>query len=323
MMTELKVDVNIKALLDEERIAHKQEVERLQKKIVNLKEMLKYERDRREYAEKRLNEIENISETKQVVKKRKHKPEEKKEYSEYTSKGIKKKTKVESIQSYTDFKGIQDYFLKKNDITAYALWTVGVCMGVRISDLSVLKWKNVINDDHSFKQRVKLYEQKTSKLQNCLITEAITKALTLLADDIGWDFDSHVYIFDNRMTGQPFNVSTWYRKITIAAKSCGLNYHVGTHTMRESFANIILCVDNHTIDMNAITKIQGLLNHSDPRITMKYLGKLDELYDIARTTVSDFVLGKSGVDKLICTGTSSISDIMKKLDEIETKFDGK
>ena len=87
--------------------------------------------------------------------------------------------------------------------------------------------------------------------------------------------------------------------------------------MRKSFANIAACVDKSCIDMNAVTKIQGLLNHSDQRVTMKYLGTYQDMFDRARIAVSDFVLGKTGVEEIIAGNQYTVDDVIGRLDALE------
>ena len=67
-MNDIKMDIDVKALLNEERAAHKVQVDKLNNKISNLRSALKYERERREYAEARLNEMLGQSETKEKSK---------------------------------------------------------------------------------------------------------------------------------------------------------------------------------------------------------------------------------------------------------------
>ena len=65
-------------------------------------------------------------------------------YSDYKSDGVRKAHAADSIRSYDDFKAIQDYFLKKNDVRDWALWTIGVSLGLRISDLFLLRFNNIV-----------------------------------------------------------------------------------------------------------------------------------------------------------------------------------
>ena len=58
---------------------------------------------------------------------------------------------------------------------------------------------------------------------------------------------------------QTFEEYGW-KILSDAGKALSLPIIIGSHTMRKSFANIAACVDKSSIDMNAITKIQGLLN---------------------------------------------------------------
>lgn len=95
---------------------------------------------------------------------------------------------------------------------------------------------------------------------------------------------------------------------------------LGSHTMRKSFANIAACVDKSSIDMNAITKIQGLLNHSDQRVTMRYLGTYQQMFDRARESVSDFVLGKTDIHEIVAGNNYTIDDIVSKIDQLEKKL---
>lgn len=293
-MTEVKVDV--RALLNEQQMIYSDKIAELNNQIKELQGMLMYERERREYTERRLEEETDKPKRKRRTKAEMEAEREKEEYSEYRSDGVKKRVKMDPVRSYTEFKNIQDYFLQNGRISYYVLWTVGTCMGLRISDIVTLKWKNVLNEDMSFRERVKLYEQKTGKAQDCLITEAMRQALTVLLNAKRWRIRFDGYIFPGKNHKTPLSITACYENIREAAVAMNVRGNIGTHSMRETFANVILCLDNGTVDMNAITKVQGLLNHSDPRTTMKYLGLLNEMYDRARSTVSDFVQGKA-VDK--------------------------
>lgn len=219
------------------------------------------------------------------------------EYSEFKSNGVRKARPASSIQSYNEFKAVADYLLERN-VRDWALWVIGVSFGIRISDLLLLKVKNVLNEDRSFKTRVFIYEKKTGKLNGMLITNSIVYALSKYFDGLGWAFSPEDHIFKSQKAGKMTEQHGW-RILSNAGKALGLPLVVGSHTMRKSFANIAACVDRTTVDMNVITKIQGLLNHSDQRTTMQYIGALNNMYDRARTAVSDFVLGKTNVNELI------------------------
>lgn len=284
---------------------------------------LVYEQTLRMTAEKRVNELETILESK---KNRTKKTDEEKaaefraKLSKYKSNGIKKAEKVDAIRSYSDFKAIQDWFLSQNRIRDYMLWTVGVALGVRISDLVNLKLVNLMDDDLKFRERVLIYEKKTSKLNNLVITEAVKTSVTLYLKSILWKMQPDDYLFRSKKGGAVTEESGW-RILKEAQRALNLPLNIGSHTMRKSFADIVACVDKTTIDMNAITKVQGLLNHSDPTCTLRYLGSFQKMYDKARISVSDFLMGKTDIDELTLGSQHSVDDVFQKLEDVMALMD--
>lgn len=242
------------------------------------------------------------------------------ENSEYKINGVKKASAAESIRSYSDFKAIQDYFLDKGKIRDYMIWTIGVCLGLRISDLVRLKIKHIFNQDFTFRERLFVVEHKTVKSNQCLLTEAFREAVTRYMDSISWDVSMEDYLIHSQKGGMMSETSVW-RILKDAQDKLKLPINIGSHTMRKSFANIVACVDNNIIDMNAISKVQGLLNHSDSKTTMTYLGTFSDMYDRARQSVSDFVLGKTGIDELVAgvAETKKIDNILEILQRLDKK----
>ena len=291
----------------------------LKKKNEEIKKLfiqLEYERGLRENLEAQLGKA--IVQSSDEVKKRRKKREvtiDTKSYTDFKSDGKRKAHAADAIRSYNDFKAIQQYYLDAGRIRDWAMWTIGVSLGLRISDLLSLKFGNLIdNDKKTFKSRIQIYEQKTGKLNDCLITESVINAMTRYLDSIKWEFDLDGFLFPSRKTkGKMYEECGW-RILSEAGKALNLPLVIGSHTMRKSFANIAACVDKSCIDMNAITKVQGLLNHSDQRVTMSYLGSYQMMFDKARVAVSDFVLGKTDVNEIIAGNQHTIDDVFERLD---------
>lgn len=303
-----------------------EKIRRLEHENAQLREELAVERKFRYDAErtneclnKRIEELQTTPKRKRRTKAEMEADEEK-EYTEFKSDGKRKSRPADPIRSYEDFVSVQNYFLNGNKIRDWMLWTVGVSLGLRISDLLSLKIREILNDDLTFRKRIIVIEQKTSKANNCLITESVIDAVTKYFDSIQWKFNLDDYLFkSNKTKGKMYEEYGW-KILSDAGKALNLPIVMGSHTMRKSFANIAACVDKSNIDMNAITKIQGLLNHSDQRVTMRYLGTYQQMFDKARKSVSDFVLGKTDVHELVAGNNYSIDDIMSKLDSLEEKY---
>lgn len=296
----------------------------LKKEIEDLRREVEREKKDRLLAEEKIVELNSQIEVNSQKRKRRTKAEMEElpevEYSEYKSNGVRKAHSASPIRSYDDFKMIQDYFWNNNRIRDWMMWTVGVSLGLRISDLLSLKINQIINEDLTFKKRIDVMERKTAKHNNCLITKAVILAITTYFDSINWKFNLNDYLFKGAKTKTRMSEEYGWRILSKAGRELNLPINIGSHSMRKSFANIVACVDKSTVDMNAITKIQGLLNHSDQRVTMRYLGTFQQMYDKAREGVSDFVLGKSNVNELIAGNSRTIEDVITKLDRIEGKL---
>jgi integrase len=265
--------------------------------------------------------LKQIDDIQKLPVRRKHEhPDE--PYSEFMPNGKHKPRPAESIRSYNDFQIIQSYFKNAGRMRDWAIWTIGVSLGLRISDLFNLKYKNVFNSDGTFRPRIFLYEQKTGKLNNCLITESVQYALKTYLDSINNQYNMEDYIFSSQKTKGKVKMAEKYgwKILSDAGKELDIPIIIGSHTMRKSFANIAACADKSYVDMNTVSKIQGLLNHSDQKCTMKYLGSYQKMYDGARRAVSDFVMGKSNITDIVAGENNSINDILEKLESIELKL---
>lgn len=240
-------------------------------------------------------------------------------YSDFKSDGKRKAHAADPIRSYEDFKAIQDYFMSRGDVRDWAMWTIGVCLGLRVSDLLSLKFKHVMEDDRvTIRPRIMIYERKTGKLNNLLITEAVRDALEALLASIKYQFDIDDFIFSSRKTRSKMCEEHGWRILSNAGKALDLPINIGSHTMRKSFANIAACVDKSCVDMNAITKVQGLLNHSDQKVTMRYLATYQDMYDRARVAVSDFALGRTGINEIIAGNQHTVDDVMARIEALES-----
>lgn len=294
------------------------ELARKDRQIQRLSDQLEYERGLRERLEERFGKLpEEPPKTKRTRKKREVTPDTN-AYSDFKSDGRRKAHAADSIRSYDDYHAIEQYYLERGQIRDWAMWTIGVSLGLRISDLLSLKFGHLIDTDKkTIKPRIQIYEQKTGKLNNCLVTESVKLALERYLESIKFTFDLDGYLFPSKKTkGKMYEECGW-RILSSAGKALNLPLVIGSHTMRKSFANIAACVDKSCIDMNAITKVQGLLNHGDQRVTMTYLGTYQEMFDRARMAVSDFVLGKTGVNEIIAGNQHTTDDVFERLDALE------
>jgi len=237
------------------------------------------------------------------------------EYTEYKSDGKLKARPVESIRSYDDFAAIQNYFIERGNIRNWALWIAGISFGFRISDLLKIKIGWILNADKTFKEKLTIVEQKTSKLNDFPLTESIIIALTKYFDSLNWDFEPDDFVFKSQKKCKMTPQSAW-RILSAAAKEAIPKMVIGSHTLRKSHANIMVCLLKTQIDINSLTAVQIALNHTDFKTTMRYLGIMDKILNKGRALVSDFVLGKSSVNELTIGSSATIDDVMAEIQKL-------
>ena len=171
---------------------------------------------------------------------------------------IRDKRKIESMKKY----------LKGQSLRNYLLFVLGINSGLRISDLLNLQVEDVLNKD-----RITLKEKKTGKTKDFPISDICKKAI---AEYVKSENRTAGALFPSRKGGKPISRVQAHLILSGAAKAVGIKEPISNHSMRKTFG--LFCYQQG-ID---ITRIQQLLNHSSPSITLRYIGitrqELDQVY---------------------------------------------
>lgn len=158
--------------------------------------------------------------------------------------------------------------LRGNSLRDYCLFVLGINSGLRISDLLRLRVEDVASKD-----RISLREQKTGKVKDFPLSDTCRKAIS---DYLGEQRKSSSWLFPSRKGDKPISRIQAYRIINDAARMVGIKDAIGTHTLRKTFG---YWAYQQGVD---ITRIQKLLNHSAPSVTLAYIGitkdELDNVY---------------------------------------------
>jgi integrase len=187
---------------------------------------------------------------------------------------INKKEEIKDVQPIRSLDQIEDmkWSLKKwCGERDYILFLLGINTGLRVSDLLKLKTKNLKG-----KKKILVKEGKTEKPRSIQLTniyEEINKYIKTL--------ESTEWLFPSRKGDQPISRIQAYRTLNKAARMVDIEDGIGTHTMRKTFGYWYY---KQTRD---VAKLQMILNHSHPEITLKYIGITDEEIE---NSLNDFVL---------------------------------
>ena len=215
-----------------------------------------------------------------------------KNLSRFTSQGKPKAQEAEPITSLEHIKQIQKYFLSQSaplSYRNYTLFTIGISLGLRISDIGRVKLSDFMYSDGSYKKRLVLTEKKTGKTNYPEISSVVKETLDFYRSHVDLDYDD--YLFFSRKGGM-LDRSSLFRILKSAQKDLKLPYNIGTHTLRKTFA--YWTIQNNRDNPIALMALQKMLNHSDQRVTFRYAGILQEEVDSLYEGLSD-IFGGGGV----------------------------
>lgn len=192
----------------------------------------------------------------------------------------------EPFHSYSDFKGVQDWFL---DHGRKDLWLAGIVMvGTqrRINDvLQNMTWGTFYGNNGKMRSHIRLEEQKTGKKVNPPVNSYIRHYMDEYVEENHINVKAHI---DDQIFGMtPATFRNWLGK---AKEAVGIDYPLGGHSYRKYGANLMFQL--HRNDPNAMKIIQSILGHSDENITRIYIGQMDEEEDRYLNDLGDALLKK-------------------------------
>ena len=245
--------------------------------------------------------------------------EEQKAYQERQLTGLKSNGipiahSGEGISSYSEYKILSDYLWEIKQYKMWLLWNLGIATGVRISDLSQLT-VGFFYCNGEFRERFPKVEKKTGKLNNILITDFMKEIIKKYLSVTGISSQSNDPLFPSREKFKyDFTLSEEENELRKIKKekgyAAGLSQRLkkygeqvglrqkSSHSMRHSFANIVLTLYNESGNSKNLNIVSGLLNHYDLKTTARYCDCFQSDMDAARILVSDFLLGKTEIKDL-------------------------
>jgi len=142
------------------------------------------------------------------------------------------------------------------------LFFVGAHMGLRWSDLSQLKYSDILN-----KKEIKIIEQKTGKKREIPIRPAVREFVEEVKQLGKYRMDDYLFRVQIR------NTVMFRQQLQTDLKLIAMEYelpgNISTHSFRKTFGRRIwsLSPTDETILM-----LSEIFNHTDPAVTRRYLG---------------------------------------------------
>lgn len=206
-------------------------------------------------------------------------------------------TGSDAITSRETINSIIAHALKHKKYRQAAMLVIGFNYGLRISDTVKLRWKDIFNEDWTYKDRVLVKEDKTGKTAIIYTNKAVKKILDFYLDyerrrrpsGVDWNeylFISHSYnqrllpngsISDTKTTKlfvqAPIDERTGREDMSKIVKALGLEGKITPHSMRKSFGYWGYELANTSLPQNARAALvlQRKYGHSDMRTTLGYI----------------------------------------------------
>ncbi|WP_444684537.1 tyrosine-type recombinase/integrase [Alkalicoccus luteus] len=153
--------------------------------------------------------------------------------------------------------------LKKQSLRDYALFSVGINTGLRISDLLNIKVDNIQNQSGGIKDSYSLLK-KNNRINYVYLNNQARTAISSYIESAS--IHPHDFLFKSPRSNSPLSRQQAYRIIHQAASEVGIPGNIGTHTLRKTFGY-------HAYKKGvSIAIIQKLFDHSSKYETYHYLG---------------------------------------------------
>ena len=191
---------------------------------------------------------------------------------------------AEPIKSVDDIFAISQYLISKGRYRDNMLFIVGINFGLRASDLRMLRFSNIINENCTFRDSFPIFEKKTrntrkrKKNRYITINTAVVEAVTLYLENTpGVSLSDYMFrsISNNGSNvNEPISVYSIERILKGIAKDMDLNVKMSTHTLRKTFCYHQMLLSHN--DSRKLLLLQKMLNHSSPVQTLEYIGITSE-----------------------------------------------
>ena len=185
---------------------------------------------------------------------------------------------VEPIRDLNRIQRIKGNLKRKKNPRDLLLFTAGINLGLRISDLLRLRVRDVKDHKGDIRNFIYITEQKTKKQRKIALNNGVREALQIYFDKSGvYDLDQYLFLNEKSRENKPLTRVRAWQLINEWCRKVGIEERIGTHTLRKTLG---YQMRKKGI---AIEVIQAILGHSNPKITSRYIGmSYDELKEVSK-----------------------------------------
>ena len=174
------------------------------------------------------------------------------------------------------FRSTNSMYTNARNVLAFVL---GINVGLRISDLLSLKFKDILNSDYAIVDELCVFESKTKKVNRPILnhkTKETIKDFISLIGKSNINMENYVFSANQKEFNAPLESTVFYKEIKKMQKHFNISDSWGTHTLRKTFAYWTLKLGDN--DKDTMSCLQEMLNHSSAKTTLHYSGITKERY---------------------------------------------
>lgn len=161
---------------------------------------------------------------------------------------------------------------------------VGINFGLRYSDLSRIRFGDLIDSNNNFRSQLVLSEQKTSKKRTIYcINDAVRESITLYLQCNDCSQDD--YLFSSRSNNskgkkQPLTRRGFENILKRIVTEADLDPNLyNTHSLRKTFGHMFVKANGYS--EQSICTLQRIFGHSDRAVTLLYIGIVPKMMEQA------------------------------------------
>ena len=189
------------------------------------------------------------------------------------------------FKSKKDIEKVKQYLMGKQDKRDFALFVVGINIGLRTQDLVSLKVSDVSSSRTSIHRVVQVIEQKTGKIRAFELNDTAVGAIRLYLNSLP-TYDPNSWLFPSRKSNVGeghLTVDAVRRIIKDFCRELHIQGNFGAHSLRKTFGYWVYISGVQKNPLILVT-LQRIFNHSSQTTTMRYIGiESSEISNIYRS----------------------------------------
>lgn len=195
----------------------------------------------------------------------------------------------EPIKNIEDIDQISKYLIDNQRYRDNMLFVLGINFGLRVSDLRMLRFCQLINNDLTFKSVFPILEKKTKDTRKVkrnryiTVNDAVIEAVTLYLEHNQCKLDDYMFRSESNHgsnRNKPLSRMSIDRILKEIADTLDLDIKMATHTLRKTFAYHQMLMSNN--DPRKLLLLQKMFGHSSATQTLDYIGitgeEIEEAY---------------------------------------------